>query len=318
VENPTWDPKDIYATPFDREYQCALDEQTSKLYDQNGHTQMDTTTSSTPSPSAGTKAKILEDNENDNDGEGVPINDKDIVLTNNWEEYGDILFDKVSDKQLVEYIMGKDLHIYIPDAYHPKYNVNWKFMLTDYELSRRNDTIASMKIIGSYSAYDGKGDGLDRNSINVSQGKINLRHIIEDMEKGTVTINQEKYANDVLHRINMQEAKPVSTPCEAGLHLSGDDCPSKDKRDPEVMKDYIACVGSLMYLSVLTRGNCSCTINQTARFLNNPGTTHISDVKRIIRLWKIDGSDQISDIFTKTLPRASFERQSSKIMDTSI
>jgi hypothetical protein len=116
----------------------------------------------------------------------------------------------------------------------------------------------------------------------------------------------------------MQEAKPVSTLCEAGLHLSGDDCPSKDKRDPEVMKDYIACVGSLMYLSVLTRGNCSCTINQTARFLNNPGTTHISDVKRIIRLWKIDGSDQISDIFTKTLPRASFERQSSKIMDTSI
>ena len=37
-----------------------------------------------------------------------------------------------------------------------------------------------MKIIGSYSAYDGKGDGLDRNSINVSQGKINLRQIIRD------------------------------------------------------------------------------------------------------------------------------------------
>ena len=327
VENPTWNPKDIYATLIDRAYQCALDEQTTKLYNQNGHTQTDITTSSTPSPSAGTKAKILEDindydgegvpindkdileDINDNDGEGVPINDKDIVLTNNWEEYGDILFDKVSDKQLVAYIMGKDLHMYIPDAYHPKYNVNWKFMLTGYELSRRNDTIASMKIIGSYSAYDGKGDGLDRNSINVSQGKINLRQIIQDMEKGTVTINQEKYANDVLHRINMQEAKPVSTPCEAGLHLSGDDCPSKDKRDPEVMKDYIACVGSLMYLSVLTRGDCSFTINQTACFLNNPGTTHISDVKRILRLWKIDGSDQLSDNFTKTLPRASFERQ---------
>ncbi len=107
--------------------------------------------------------------------------------------------------------------------------------------------------------------------------------IIQDMARGTVTINQEKYANDVLRRFNMQEAKPVSTPCEAGLHLSGDDCPSRDKRDPVAIRDYQACVGSLMYLSVLTRGDCLFAINQTARFLNNPGPTHIETVKRILR-----------------------------------
>jgi hypothetical protein len=38
-----------------------------------------------------------------------------------------------------------------------------------------------------------------------------------------------------------------------------------------------------MYLSVLTRGDCSFAINQTARFLNNPGPTHIAVVKRILR-----------------------------------
>ena len=103
--------------------------------------------------------------------------------------------------------------------------------------------------------------------------------IIQDMTKDTVTINQEKHVNDVLHRFNMQEDKPVSTPCETGLHLSGDDCPSRDKRDPEVIRDYQACVGSLMYLSVLTLGDCSFTINQTDRFLNNPGSPHIADVK---------------------------------------
>ena len=80
----------------------------------------------------------------------------------------------------------------------------------------------------------------------------------------------------------------MSTPCEDGLHLRGDDCPSKDKRDPEVIKNYIACVGSLMYLSVFTRGVCSFTINQTAHFLNNPGTTHISDVKRILRYCAVE------------------------------
>ena len=57
VENPTWDPKDIYVTPFDREYQCDLDEHITKLYDQNGHTHTNTTKSSTPSPSTGPKQK---------------------------------------------------------------------------------------------------------------------------------------------------------------------------------------------------------------------------------------------------------------------
>ncbi len=102
------------------------------------------------------------------------------MLVNNWGDYGDILLDKVSDKQLVEYIIGKVIHSYVPEAHRPKYKVNWKFMLKGYELSRRNDTIANMKVIGSYPVHDGKGDGVDRSYINVSQGKINLRQIIRD------------------------------------------------------------------------------------------------------------------------------------------
>jgi hypothetical protein len=124
--------------------------------------------------------------------------------------------------------------------------------------------------------------------------------IHQNLQEGTVTINQEKYANDVLNRFNMHEAKPVSTPCEAGLHLSGDDCPSKDERDPEVIRNYQACVGSLMYLSVLTRGDCSFAINQTARFLNNPGPSHIAAVKRILRY--IAGTASLGLTYSKAKP----------------
>ena len=49
-----------------------------------------------------------------------------------------------------------------------KYKVNWKILLTVYESSRRKDTIVNMKVLGSYPSYEGKGDGLDRNYINVS------------------------------------------------------------------------------------------------------------------------------------------------------
>ena len=50
-----------------------------------------------------------------------------------------------------------------------------------------------------------------------------------------------------------------------------------------MIKDYQTFVGSLMYLSVFTRGDYSFDINKTERFLNNPGPTHMSDVKRILR-----------------------------------
>ena len=81
---------------------------------------------------------------------------------------------------------------------------------------------------------------LQRGFILSSQGELDWYlgcKIIQDMEKGTITINQEKYSNDVLRRFNMQEAKPVFTSCEAGVYISGDDCPRKDKRDPEVLRD---------------------------------------------------------------------------------
>ena len=169
--------------------------------------------------------------------------------------------------------------------------------------NQRNGSISKL-IIGMYvddgivcasnkEVYEKFIAELQKDFVLSSHGKLEWYlgyKIIEDMKKGTVTINQEKYANDVLRRFNMQESKPVSTPCEAGLHLSGDDSPSKDKRDPTVIRDYQACVGSLMYLSLLTRGDCSFAINQTARFLNNPGPSHIATVKRILRYLAGTGS----------------------------
>ncbi len=43
--------------------------------------------------------------------------------------------------------------VYVLEVYHPKYKLNWKFMMTDYEISRRKDTIESMRVIRSYPDY---------------------------------------------------------------------------------------------------------------------------------------------------------------------
>ena len=107
--------------------------------------------------------------------------------------------------------------------------------------------------------------------------------IEQDLGKGTVTITQGKYARDVLARFHMAEAKPVSTPSEPGHHLRGDDCPPRGSADPEVVRNYQACIGSLMYLAVMTRGDCAFAVNQCARFLSNPGASHVAAAKRILR-----------------------------------
>jgi len=98
--------------------------------------------------------------------------------------------------------------------------------------------------------------------------------IEQDLVNGTVTISQGKYARDVLARFSMAEAKPVSTPSEPGHHLRGDDCPQRGTADPEVIRNYQACIGSLMYLAVMTRGDCAFAVNQCARFLSTSQAQH--------------------------------------------
>jgi len=104
----------------------------------------------------------------------------------------------------------------------------------------------------------------------------------QDREKGIVRLSQEQYCNDVLKRFQMGDCTPVDTPCEANLHLAASDSPSLDKRDAEVVRNYQQLIGACMYLTCFTRGDCSFAVNQCARFMSNPGPTHIAAAKRIL------------------------------------
>jgi hypothetical protein len=81
----------------------------------------------------------------------------------------------------------------------------------------------------------------------------------------------------------MSDANPVSTPMETNAHLSADDCPSLDKRDPEVARNYQQCIGACMYLTVFTRLDCCYEVNQLVRYMSNPGPSHVSAVRRVLR-----------------------------------
>ena len=121
--------------------------------------------------------------------------------------------------------------------------------------------------------------------------------VIQDLEQGTVRLVQDKYCGDVLRRFQMQDCSPVATPCEANLHLSATDSPPLDQRDPEVVRNYQQCVGACLFLSTFTRLDIAQAVNQCARFMSNPGPTHIAAAKRILRY--LAGSQDRGITYTK-------------------
>ncbi|KAM1873468.1 hypothetical protein ACFX13_007300 [Malus domestica] len=92
-----------------------------------------------------------------------------------------------------------------------------------------------------------------------------------------LSLSQQKYATDLLHRTKMHGAKPVPTPAVSGRRLSlqdGDPLP-----DPT---EYRSVVGALQYLT-LTRPDINFAVNQVCQFLHQPTSTHWAAVKRILR-----------------------------------
>ena len=59
-----------------------------------------------------------------------------------------------------------------------------------------------------------------------------------DCSKQTLAISQESYINSVVHRFNLEDAKPLLIPIDANMHLQKDDCPVSDE-DKKEMKTTI-------------------------------------------------------------------------------
>ncbi|KAF5442548.1 hypothetical protein F2P56_035193 [Juglans regia] len=86
--------------------------------------------------------------------------------------------------------------------------------------------------------------------------------------------------NDLLHRTNMQNAKPVKTPMSTSEKLSV--FSGQPFEDPTL---YRSIVGSLQYLS-LTRPDLTFALGKVCQFMNSPRVPHWQAVKQILRYLK--------------------------------
>jgi histone deacetylase 1/2 len=99
---------------------------------------------------------------------------------------------------------------------------------------------------------------------------------------GDLLLKQERYATEVLQRVNMMDCKAVATPLPPSEKLSLYD---GEKLGPQDATRYRSIVGALQYLT-LTRPDISFAVNKVCQFLHSPTTVHWMAVKRILRYLK--------------------------------
>ena len=95
------------------------------------------------------------------------------------------------------------------------------------------------------------------------------------LQNGSVWIGQELYTENILKRYGMEDAKPIQTPVDIGTKLmkGGDEDTCVDQ------KLYQSAVGSLLYLSIVTRPDITYAVSNVAKFCAKPMKQHWVAVK---------------------------------------
>mmetsp|Transcript_61234 Transcript_61234/g.126488 ORF Transcript_61234/g.126488 Transcript_61234/m.126488 type:complete len:503 (-) Transcript_61234:1075-2583(-) len=88
------------------------------------------------------------------------------------------------------------------------------------------------------------------------------------------------FVNTLLKRFYLEGINPKLTPAEPNTHLLHADQPVVPDKD--IVRQYQQMVGSLMYLVCFTRPDIAYAVNQCAKFMSNPGPTHVQAAKRIL------------------------------------
>jgi len=109
--------------------------------------------------------------------------------------------------------------------------------------------------------------------------------IIRDRSHNQLTIRQHLAIENVLREHRFADCKPESAPAVKNLQLSIRDCPADGSKEQEEMKQYPyrSIVGSLLFVSVMTRPDITYIVNSLARFSTNPGKPHWNALRHLLR-----------------------------------
>lgn len=105
--------------------------------------------------------------------------------------------------------------------------------------------------------------------------------------QGVLQIDQEDYIKKILKKFRMAECNSISTSADPNARLSAKKKDEDLARDKDLSKlPFKEAVGSLLYLSQISRPDIAFAVNQVSSFCANPSLEHWNTVKRIFRYLK--------------------------------
>ena len=108
--------------------------------------------------------------------------------------------------------------------------------------------------------------------------------IYRDRSKRLIGLSQSAYIDKVLKRFSMQDSKRGYLPMSHGITLSKSQCPNtKDERERMSKIPYASAIRSIMYAMLCTRPDVSYALSITSRYQSNPGESHWTAVKNILK-----------------------------------
>jgi hypothetical protein len=108
--------------------------------------------------------------------------------------------------------------------------------------------------------------------------------IKRDCANRKLWLNQRKYIETILQRLNMHGSKLVKVPIPIGVKLSADQFPKTQEEEEDMSHVlYAKIVGSLMYAMVCTRPNIAHAVGVLSRYMSKLGKEHWTVVKRVFR-----------------------------------
>lgn len=92
-----------------------------------------------------------------------------------------------------------------------------------------------------------------------------------------IRVHQRDYIEQIINKYCMSDSNPASTPADVNVVIS-------KKVDESIVNfPYREAVGSLLFLSSVSRPDISFAVNVLSRYVNNPSQQHVNAIKRVIR-----------------------------------
>lgn len=102
-------------------------------------------------------------------------------------------------------------------------------------------------------------------------------YIEQDIENGTISLNQAQYLENVLRKFDMRDCKPKSTSMEKGLHLEKDDANNCSKQS------YRELIGCLTYATITTKSDLCAATGYFSCFQSYFDETRYAHAKHILK-----------------------------------